>query len=124
MEVVKICLVDLIVVPISFSLLIFPSPASSLRWESTTIESLIARPASPTIPTNPMNPKFWKPTSIPRNPRPTHKTPTKRIIPAWAKLFKIITKVMTINPKNKKKVLNNWPKDSALSSASPNWAKL
>ena len=123
-DVVRIWRVDLTVVSINVSFETWPVPASSLRWDRTTMESLIANPARPTIPTKPIKPKFWNPTNIPKKPRPIQRVPTSKIILAWRKLFNIMTKVITIKPKNKKKVLNSCPNDSALSSASPNWAML
>ena len=73
----------------------------SLICESTTIESLMERPANPMAPTSPINPKLACPIVKPRNAKPVHQIATLKIKIACLNEFKAETKAIIISTKNK-----------------------
>ena len=100
-EVVITCRVDLIITSTKPSLFIGEFALDSLMCESTTMESLMERPANPMAPTSPIKPKLACPIVKPRNAKPVHQIATLKIKIACRKEFKAETKAIIIRTKNK-----------------------
>ena len=100
-EVVITCRVDLIITSTKRSLFIGEFALDSLMCESTTMESLMERPANPMAPTSPIKPKLACPIVKPRNAKPVHQIATLKIKIACRKEFKAETKAIIISTKNK-----------------------
>jgi len=100
-EVVITCRVDLIITSTKRSLFIGEFALDSLMCESTTMESLMERPANPMAPTSPIKPKLACPIVKPRNAKPVHQIATLKIKIACRKEFKAETKAIIIRTKNK-----------------------
>ena len=100
-EVVITCRVDLIITSTKPSLFIGEFVLDSLMCESTTMESLMERPANPMAPTSPIKPKLACPIVKPRNAKPVHQIATLKIKIACRKEFKAETKAIIIRTKNK-----------------------